>query len=152
MGFSNSYCYNNQTIPDLQALSECLPEKYFVWGLSSLMVYVTLIIQIIWIFGMYIVWLDARIYSALCRSGRRVRGPFRAAADLSEAMREVLGDETCAYTDGELARELYREPGLSYYATDVDAREVAHVGLSSRRRGKIPFNSTKIYGKGEEYG
>lgn len=101
---------------------------------------------------MYIVWLDARIYSALCRSGRKIRGPFRAAADLSEAVREILGDQTCAYTDGELAQELDRQPGLRYYSNDAEAHGVSHIGLSSRRLGKVPYNSTQLYGKGGNHG
>lgn len=116
------------------------------------MVYIVLSIQMVWIFGMYIVWLDARIYSALCRSGRKIRGPFRAAADLSEAVREILGDQTCAYTDGELAQELDRQPGLRYYSNDAEAHGVSHIGLSSRRLGKVPYNSTQLYGKGGNHG
>ena len=36
------YCYNNQTLPDLPSLAECLPETYCVWGLSSLLLYIIL--------------------------------------------------------------------------------------------------------------
>ena len=148
--FSANYCYNNKTIPDLKSLAECLPEKYFVWGLSSLMLYINLGLLIIWISGMYLVWLDANIYSALCRSGRKVRGPFRATADLAEAMREVLGDECCAYTDSQLARELSVQPGVKYYSGDSQDGDVSHIGLSSRRLGSVPYNSTKLYGKREK--
>ena len=144
------YCYHNQTIYDLKALAECLPTNYFVWGFSSTMVYINLCLLIIWAFGMYIVWLDANIYSALCRSGRKLRGPFRAVADLSEAMEEVLGQETCAYTNSELARELSKRSGLRYYASDSPENDLSHIGLSSRRLGRVPFNSTKLYGKREK--
>ena len=99
---------------------------------------------------MYIVWLDANIYSALCRSGRKVRGDFRAVTDLSEAMKEVLGTETCAYSDRELARELSTQPGIQYYASDLPDDEVSHIGLSSLRLGRVQYNSTKLYGKYEK--
>ena len=95
---------------------------------------------------MYAVWLDAYIYSALGRSRRKVRGPFRAAADLSEAMEQVLGKETCAYTNTELAQALSSEPGLKYYAADAQSSGISHIGISSRRAGYIPFNSRKLYG------
>ena len=72
-------------------MAECLHETYYVWGLSSLLLYIVLSLQMTWIFGMYFVWLDTNIYSALCRSGRPMRGEFRTAADLSDAMGEVLG-------------------------------------------------------------
>ena len=105
-GYDMSYCYNNKTITAefLQNSAECLPESYFVWGFSSLLVYIVLCLQMLWTLGMYIVWLDANIYSALCRSGRKIGGHFRAAADLSEAVYEVLRRMTpkvlnCASTE-----------------------------------------------------
>jgi len=150
LSFEPAYCYQNHSIPDLMSLAECLPEKFFVWGFSSLMVYINLGLLMIWIFGMYIVWLDANIYSALCRSGRKVRGDFRAVTDLSEAMKEVLGTETCAYSDRELARELSTQPGIQYYASDLPDDEVSHIGLSSLRLGRVQYNSTKLYGKYEK--
>ena len=111
------------------------------------MVKINTYLLIAWVFGMYFVWLDANIYSALCRSGRKLRGNFRAAADLSEAMREALGEETCAYSDAELWKELRMEPGVQYYASDPHEGDVSHIGLSSRRRGRMPYNSTKLYGR-----
>jgi len=149
VAYEPTYCYNNKTIPSLEALSECLPESYFVWGFSSLLVYTNLSLFMVWVFGMYLIWLDARIYSALCRSGRKVRGHYRAVADLSEAMEEVLGNETCSYSDSELARELSKQPGLRYYASDPQDSDVSHIGLSSISRGRVPYNSTKVYGKVE---
>lgn len=148
-GMTSSYCYNNGTLSQdfLEAAAECLPENYFVWGFSSLLVYIVLCLQITWTLGIYLVWLDANIYSALCRSGRKVRGHYRAAIDLSEAMGEVLGKETCTYSDAELSRELQRQPGIRYFSTDAQSEDVSHIGLSSRRVGRVEFDSTKLYGK-----
>lgn len=96
---------------------------------------------------MYIVWLDANINSTLCQHGRKVRGHFRAAADISEAAREVLGKQTCAYTDEELARELDKQPGVRYYTENVGSGDIAHVGLSSRRLGPVLVDGYKLYGR-----
>ena len=98
---------------------------------------------------MYLVWLDAQIYSVLCRSGRKVRGPFRAVADLSEAMKEVLGDDICAYSNSALAEELSLQLGITYYANDPEDGSVSHIGLSSNKRNRVSYNSTKMYGKGQ---
>ncbi|KAL6718442.1 hypothetical protein ACLMJK_004532 [Lecanora helva] len=147
--YFENYYYKNTSVPapDLEERKDCLSQSYFVWGFSSLLVYINVSLFMVWIFGMYIVWADANIYSALCRSGRKLRGNFRAAADLSEAMKEVLGEETCAYSDRELWRELRMEPGMRYYASDPSEGDVSHIGLSSRKRGRVPYNSTKLYGK-----
>ena len=146
-GFHPIYCYNKQAVPHLNQMAECLAEKYFVWGFSSLMIYIIASIQIIWTLGTYIIWLDAHTHSALCRSGRGIRGPFRPAADLSEAMTEVLGSDICAYSDKELSQALRAESGLRYYADDGLKRDVSHIGVSSRRTGRVPFRSTKVYGR-----
>ena len=151
MGAVSLYCYNNQTLgADLTPFAQCLPETYFVWGFSSLLIYIVLSLQITWTLGMYLVWLDANIYGALCRSGRKVRGNFRAALDLSEAIGEILGPETCAYSDEELTRELARQPGIGYYSNDAQKGDVSHIGLSSRRIGRVEYNSTKLYGRRSE--
>ncbi len=145
--FVGSWCYDNQTLNDLPSMAECLPETFYVWGLSSLLLYIVICLQIVWIFGMYFVWLDANIYSAICRSGRRMRGDFRAAADLSGAMEEVLGNETCAYSNEEMLSALNRESGVRYYATGANDNGVAHIGISSIRLGRVPYNSTLLYGE-----
>lgn len=72
-------------------------------------------------------------------------------ADLSEAMTEVLGNEICAYSDSELARELAKQPGMRYYASDRMGG-VSHIGLSSRSRSRVPHNSRNLYGKAEKDG
>ena len=84
--------------------------------------------------------------SMLCRSGRKVRGPFRAAVVLSEALGEFLGHKTCTYPDSELTKELAKEPGVRYHASDPIDGDVSHIGLSSRRVGRVPFDSTNMYG------
>ena len=110
------------------------------------MLQILLGLQLAWIVGMYGVWLDANLNSSLCRSGRRIRGPFRAVADLAEAMREVLGDQTCAYTEAELASALQRQPGLRYYSGTSNADGVGHIGLSSIRLRKLDMKSASTYG------
>lgn len=75
---------------DLRSVAYCLPESYYVWGFSSLLLYIICSLQIVWTIGMLVVWLDANINSQLCRNGRKTRSPLRAALDIAEAMREVL--------------------------------------------------------------
>ena len=96
---------------------------------------------------MFGVWIDANLNSQLCRKGRKVRGYFRAAADLSEAMRETLGDEFCAYRDADIARELRQERnGLRYYSTDVKDGEISHIGIRSIRRDELTLRDGVLYG------
>ncbi len=98
------------------------------------------------------VWLDSNINSELCRKGRKLRGPLRAAVDVSEAVQEVLGDDLCTYSESEIARELKREGnGLRYYVSEPDDDSVAHLGISSsrdsKRDSKFHLKTDVFYGR-----
>ncbi|KAL8833414.1 MAG: hypothetical protein Q9176_007996 [Flavoplaca citrina] len=154
-----AYCYDDITLRSyqLQELSYCFDQddfkEYFVWGFSSIILYITLSLQLVWTFGMYCLWLDANLASKLVKAGRTIRGPFRAATDLAEAMNETLGDEYCAYTDQEIEKELEKSGNmLRYYSTlsDDDDR-LLHVGMTSRPGARVVLRKQKLYG-GEEKG
>lgn len=136
------------TLPeDLKTIAQCLPQSHFVWGFSSLLLYVVCSLQIVWIFGMSIVWVDANICSQLCRRGRKTQGYFRAALDIAEAMRNVLGDESCAYTNAEINHELKRfKSGIQYYTTDTTSDGISHIGLGSKS-GKFSLGNAPFYGR-----
>lgn len=126
---------------------QCIPKPYFVWGFSSLLLYIILPLQIIWTLGMFLVWLHAHMTSELLLAQRTVHGPLRAAADLAEAMKEVLGDEFCNYQDGELQRELKSEGGnLRFYTKDGEEDEAGHIGISSKEGRALALKRTKLYG------
>lgn len=126
---------------------QCIPKPYFVWGFSSLLLYIILPLQMIWALGMFLVWLHAHMTSELLLAQRTVHGPLRAAADLAEAMKEVLGDEFCNYQDGELQRELKSEGGnLRFYTKDGEEDEVGHIGISSKEDRALALKRTKLYG------
>lgn len=96
---------------------------------------------------MYCVWLDANIASKLVRSGRTVRGPFRAAADLTEALNETLGHEYCAYTDYEIQKELEKSgKRLKYYGSHRDDDGLLHVGMTTEEETSVLLSSKRLYG------
>ena len=144
------YCYNNQyfSTAALQARENCIPDAVYVWGLSSLLVKINLGLLGVWTIGTYGVWADANLYSKLCRNGRKMRSPFRAAIDLSEAIGLVLGDEICAYSNSELARKLKPQLGLRYYAEDSKNKGTTHIGIRSTKKGSLKLDSTRLYGSG----
>ena len=57
------------------------------------------------------------------------------------------GHEYCAYSHEEMLSVLNQEYGLRYHATGANSNDVAHIGISSFRRGKVPYNSTVLYGR-----
>ncbi|TGO54059.1 hypothetical protein BCON_0113g00190 [Botryotinia convoluta] len=74
--------------------------------------------------------------SELCRKGRRF-GVWRAVADISEAMRQELGPDICAYTEDELAASLKVRRPIKYYARLDEGGGPGYIGSS-------PDPSTKI--------
>ena len=136
---------NNETA-SFELNGICQPAQYFVWGLSSSLLVLLLVAQMIWTVVTYLIWLDANLYSSLCRAGRRIRGPFRAASDLVDAMTEVLGHHTCAYSNAELATAMERYGGVRYYTDPIDENGVAHIGLSCLRVKSAQPNPSSLYG------
>lgn len=141
-------CYDDKAFTDdeLYDLVKCQPMQYFVWGVSSVLLQIILGIQIAWIIGMLAIWTEANFNSTLCRHNRRVRGPFRAALDLAEAIKEVIGGKTCPYSDSDITKALSRQPGLRYYSDAPDADGIGHVGVSSIRVRWIEINDSQRYG------
>ncbi|KAL8683324.1 MAG: hypothetical protein Q9186_000707 [Xanthomendoza sp. 1 TL-2023] len=136
-----AYCYREMTLSPSRA-------KFRVRGFSSIILYVILGLQLVWTVGMYCIWLDANLTSELVKSGRTIRGPFRAAADLAEALNETLGGEYCAYTDKEIEKELERSGDLlRYNSTLRDDDGTLHVGLTSQEGARVLLSRNKLYGK-----
>lgn len=156
-----SYCFENLTLSrNFNPEQICLANDYFVWGFSSLLLYIILSLQFVWTLGMYIVWLDANCNSELCRKRRKMRGSFRNALDLAEAIREVLGDELCAYPERQIADQLHKSKGgLRFYSgansidNDNTDASVSHIGLSSLKGGggpRLRLHDNTLYGGGRE--
>lgn len=150
IGIQKINCYQKFPLPpDFAKSPECLGRPYFVWGFSSILLYIVLSLQLVWIVGMFIVWLDANVCSKLCRKDRKMRGSFRNALDLAEAIREVLGDDLCAYSNRKIARQLAKSGhGLQFYSTnDTEYTGISHIGLSSFTDGqKFDLDHNSVYG------
>lgn len=69
-------------------------------------------------------------------------------ADISEAMREELGPNICAYSEQELAEALKNRPPVKYYSSQGTETEPGHIGLSSRPSGRLRLRWNQEYGMG----
>ena len=105
------YSYNNQTYnyTYLQTAGVCNQETTYKWGFSFLLLFTFCVIQTIWCFGQYVLWMDAHMSSRFVRAGRDM-GTHRAALDFSKAMRKDMGEEaTEILGDAELRRRVRRK-------------------------------------------
>ena len=144
----NTCTSDGSVIPDsVDTIARCMPKSYFVWGFSSLLLYIILPLQMVWIAGMFLLWLHANMTSELLLAQRTGHGTLRAVADLAEAIREVLGDEFCNYQNGELHKELGSEGGnLRFYTRHAEEDEVGHIGMTSLEDRALELNKAKLYG------
>lgn len=150
IGLQSEYCFRNETLPwDFDESAQCVARPYFVWGFSSVLLYIILSLQLVWTLGMFMVWLDANLYSKLCRRGRKMHGSFRNVLDLAEAVKEVLGDDLCAYSNSEIARQLDKSGrGVQFYSTSDADHGVSHIGISSFEGGiRLRLDDKSLYGR-----
>ena len=124
-------------------------QHLYHWGFSAEWVLVVACVNSFWLFGLWILWLDADTQSQFCKKGRRM-GIYRAIADIAEVMREDLGPNLCAYSEAELTAAVRKQRPIKYYVSDGDANGVAHIGLSSRPSGKVKLSWDQEYGCHQE--
>ena len=124
----------------------CVAEQgVYQWGFSGEWVLVVICVNGLWVFGLWILWVDTELKSQFTRVGRRM-GTYRAIADIAEAMREDLGPNLCAYSDKELANALKTQGRVKYYVTEGAVGEPGHIGLSSRMSDKVRLDWGEKYG------
>ena len=107
----------------------------------------------VWILGTYITWIHTiRLKSGQINRTGRSSGPYRAALDVSEAIREELGDNLSAYNDKEIARTLEKRPSIKYIITKTrekhsSGERVWHLGVSSSAGDRdLELKTKALYG------
>jgi hypothetical protein len=124
----------------------CIQTNNYGWGFSSTLAFYFYLLFGIWCVVTYGVWVHMNCKSEMSLKGR-VMGKYRAVTDLSEAMRNGLGDRTCAYTGKELSQELDKIQGVKYVVTYETEERFPHIVLSSKSDGegfKLEFGT--LYG------
>ncbi|KAE9367622.1 hypothetical protein N431DRAFT_383412 [Stipitochalara longipes BDJ] len=124
----------------------CVSESgVYQWGFSYEWLFVVAVVNSCWLLGLWILWLDCDTNSELCKKGRRL-GLWRAIADISEAMREELGPNICAYSESELEEALRNRPPVRYYVKHGSDEEPGHIGLSTKSTGRLRLRWDQEYG------
>lgn len=144
----NCVCYRGEPLTtDWYSELTCVNKRAYAWGFASLITLIGLCLEAIWVVGCWGVWLDANINSRLLLWRRRGAGPLRGVLDLAESVKRDLGPDTCAYGDGQLAKELDKCEPVGY-AVEEMAGGVAHIGLVSESvQQRVEIESGRLYGK-----
>ena len=107
----------------------------------------------VWILGTYITWIHTiRLKNGQINRTGRSFGPYRAALDVSEAIREELGDNLSAYNDKEIAKTLEKRPPIKYIITKTReeyslGEPVWHLGVSSSAGDRdLDLRTKALYG------
>ena len=140
-------CYNDQVLPydwfDREK-SICVSDPSFVWGFSSLLAMLGFVFQLVWVLGLYIVWLNANLRSAMCKRGRKLDGVYRNATELVGAMTEDLGDKIHSYSNKEFKQALASCRDIGWVSQEGHDNRGLYVALSSKAedRGGLSLRKT----------
>jgi hypothetical protein len=121
----------------------------YLYAIAPLIWVALCVLQGIWSFGMYGLWVDACRKSRLHQAGRRL-GLYRGILDIAEALQNDLGPDTCAYSEAELEKAIKERSsghGLSYRL--IHRQSTTHVTIS---QSKICGDSPLILNSGDLYG
>jgi len=133
----------------IQHCDNTIHSDQYVYSIAQWIWIAVCILQLIWSFGMYGLWVDASRKSQLHRAGRRL-GPYRGILDIAEAIQNDLGPDTCAYSDAELRKAIKERSsarGLSY--RQLSHQSPKHLTISpSKTDGhtSLSLNSADLYG------
>jgi hypothetical protein len=108
----------------------CLPDSSYQWGFVSGWIFIVYPLLSIWVFGMYVLWVDAQHNSNLTRKGWR-GGEWRGLVDIAGAVSRELGPDIGAYSSAELGKLLKERPPLSY-VIEEDTNGLHSVRLESQ--------------------
>jgi hypothetical protein len=122
----------------------CVPSNTYQWGFSSLWVEVVLAVTAVWCWGMFGLWFDAQKNGLLWRSGRR-SGLYRDILDVSNALQEALGPDTCDYGNAELTKEVEKMGSVGFEA--VSNGSTGYIALRHE-----PAGCASLRNHGVEYG
>jgi hypothetical protein len=102
----------------------------YIWGFASFISIIGLYMEIIWIFGCWLIWAEATRCSNLVNANRPGTGTIRNIIDISGAIRKDLGDHTSLYNESLLREELDRCPQVGY---------VVEKGMASDTLNCLPY-------------
>lgn len=125
----------------------CISEEGYVWGFSSVITLIGLILEVCWVVGCFGMWLDVHINSGLFRMNRRGSGVVRNILDVGGAIRHDLGGDTGAYGDGALLKELEKLPPVGYEVVDGEGRHsrISIVSMPGARRRGAGLKAGRLY-------
>lgn len=124
----------------------CISEDGYVWGFSSVITLIGMILEVCWIVGCFGMWLDVHINSNLFRMNRRGSGVVRNILDVGGAIRHDLGRDTGAYDNSALLKELEKLPPVGYEVDDSGQQgRISIVSKPGARRRGGGLKAGKVY-------
>jgi len=139
-------CWNGTILVTAELPTSCIQLHGYVYGLSSNISVLFVILEVVWIIGMFGIWWDANAHSELNRRGWRRNGMLRSIVDLMEPVNTDIGPQACSYSDAELMKAVEGKK-IGYYVERADAKSnKSHLGLSSTRRTQVKLEQSVTYG------
>ena len=140
---SNYYSFNDGWTYGPDAVT-CIPLEKYQWGFSITWSMLVVIVTTVWCWGMFGLWFDSQKYGLLWRIGRR-SGLYRDILDVSNALQEALGPDTCAYGNSELTKKVAKMSPVGFEA--VSEGSTGYIALCHE-----PVGCAALVKHGVEYG
>jgi hypothetical protein len=109
---------------------QCISEVGYVWGFSSPIVFLGMVLEIAWLVGCWICWSVASLGSRLVRFGRPGTGRVRNILDIAGAVTSEIGHDTGIYSNARLYREMKKCRPMGYVVDE--GKDWDHIRLIPR--------------------
>ncbi|KAF2648792.1 hypothetical protein K491DRAFT_669993 [Lophiostoma macrostomum CBS 122681] len=110
----------------------CKPSDTYQWGFSYIFLFMVSIFNFVWSCIMIGMWFDTSRASRMYKSGRRP-GLLKSILDISDAMKEELGEGADALEEEELRKALRGSGGV--LVVSKGELKVTRTGTGGRKRG-----------------
>ena len=129
-------CYKGKPVTEdfrLDYHAICTSGGQYVWGFSSSIIFVGILLEAVWCYVCTFLLLPATQQSRLVRRGRPATGVIRAVLDLAGALNQELGPGVSWYNEKQLRKKLLNCQPVAYRLWD-EGETKNHVGLTSAGR------------------
>jgi hypothetical protein len=111
---------------------QCVSNEYYEYGIASTIWQLTCLVQIVWTYAIYVLYVHTHGNSKLCLAGRRL-GAYRAIEELGTLFAGRMGEggyNAETYGEGKLERWVKKKcPSVKYVVTENDDGTF-HAGLT----------------------
>ncbi|RPA99431.1 hypothetical protein L873DRAFT_1789584 [Choiromyces venosus 120613-1] len=147
-GKSPMYTFRGALYPKtyltLPSSRQCISTDHYAYGVSEVIWEIACVLQLLWTYGVYLLYVYANHASELCQAGRKL-GTYRAVADLAEVFTKGLGECASAHEERVLHEQMSRRYRGFRYIVSRNGDGSMHLGLGSGGGERLRLENGDVY-------